>query len=273
MIETIKIILYRLEGKIDKLLKLEQPPKGKWVMLNCVNWMPLNNLPISDTSECTYFVLPVSANGVLVGTNSTLEAKFVSDVHSGGKKATFSVAGGTQKIDDITLAVKQKTNLVNAIGEHIKLHKYDGVWIDIENTKIDPQVMVDFILAVRTKLDSIAPNLILGVYTQHWQKDTVWAKIQDASSAISFMSVMVYDFQYTIDELKKITLDWFPKIKDRSKLLAGVAVNYQTGLTVLQYGEVLDFVNSEKLGGVGIWENTLFTEEWRKIQRLKFIPT
>lgn len=252
------------------------PPVGdkKWVMVNVIEWSAagLANLPTADSSECSYFVLPVMANGALIGGNDTKEKNFVAAVKAAGKLPTFSVAGGIQSVADITAAVTVNRNgFLNAIATHLIQYGFGGIWIDIEGTKIDAQAMADFLLALRVKFDSIRPGLTIGVYTQGYQKETVWAKLSLAADAIDKISTMIYDYEYTLDELKSQTLAWLPKVKNqRSKLLAGLAVNYTTGLTAEQYANVLDWVNAENLGGVGLWNNVLFEDAWKRVQRQKF---
>lgn len=250
------------------------PPVGKYIMLNAIRWNAtgLNTLPIDDTSEVTYFVLPVAANGTLLNMSSTLETKFVADVHTKGKKATFSVAGGAQNVADITSAVvNNRTAFINNIASHITLHNYDGVTIDIENTALNPQVITDFFIALRIKLNTIRPNLIIGAYTQPYQLNTVWANIAQAASGIDWLSPMIYDFVYTIPELVTLTKAWLPRVgNDKTKLLCGIAVNYPTGLTTAQFGQVLDIVTVEGWKGVGVWENTLYTQPWLDVRHSKW---
>lgn len=244
----------------------------KYVLLNAINWNAagLNSLPIADTSECTYFVLTVESGGALMGGSPTLEAKFISDVKAGGKKATFSIAGGSQNIAAITAAVNQKTNLVNSIAARITSMGYDGVTLDIENTNIAPQAMVDFVLALRAK---IGPEKIIGQYTQPFQLNTVFSLIQNAAPALTWLSPMIYDAgPFDLQTFTIQTRAWEGKV-GKSKLMGGVAVNYPPndgGLSVTQYGQVLDVVNTEGWAGVGLWQNTLFTEPYRAIQKNKF---
>lgn len=250
------------------------PIQKDYVLLNCINWNAggLNNLPLIDASEFTYFVLSVDRDGGLVGMSNSVEMKFVNDVRLAGKKPTFSIAGGSQNIGDITRAVTVKRNdFINNIINHISQLKYSGVFIDIENTSIDAQAMADFVVALKQKLNLVDTNLTIGIYTQPYQLNTVWAKIQQAADSFDFICPMIYDFNYTIQELKDLTLAWLPKTKNNpKKLLCGLAVNYPTGLNSQQYGEVLEWVKQEGLRGVGLWNNVLFTEPWRQAQRLKF---
>lgn len=237
-------------------------------MLNAITWKEsqLQSLPLQDISEATYFVLSVDAAGKLLETNPALEAKFVADVKARGKKATFSIAGGAQNIAHITSAVTTNREVfINNIAAHVTQFGYDGVVLDIENTNLPASALPTFINQLRAKLGS-APSI--GVYVQHWQIGTVHAELEKAADAISWISPMIYDFTYTLDELKSLILAWLPKVKgDKLKLLAGVAVNYATGLGVEQYREILKWVNEQGLGGVGLWQNTLFTQPWIDAQR------
>lgn len=246
---------------------------GKYIMLNAISWKPesLNTLPISDISELTYFVLPVSSSGELTGTSATVEAAFVKNVHAGGKKATFSIAGGAQDIQNITSAVTTNAvAFINNIVTHIRLHNYDGVVLDIENTNIAAMAMVNFIQGLRTKMDTLRPNLILGIYTQPYQINTVWKDIAQAATSITWLAPMIYDIgQFNATEFTALTKAWESKV-GKEKLLGGIAVNYPSengGLDVEQFKQVLDIVSTEGWRGVGIWQNTLYTQPWLDARR------
>lgn len=245
-------------------LSTPTPPLEKpYIFLNCINWAPLHSLQLADASEFGYFVLPVAASGSLLGGNPILEAKFVGDVHAAGKKATFSIAGGSQHPNDIKTAVTQKTILISNIKTRCQVYQYDGVTLDIENTSIDPGVIVDFVLALRAQL---GPTAIIGMYTQPFQLNTVFSKIQDAKNALTWLSPMIYDYPYTITELKNEVLKWSSRV-GASKTLTGVAVNYPSGLSVPHFKEVLQWTSANNLKGCGIWENTLYTGDWVTARR------
>ncbi len=246
---------------------------NKYIMLNAISWEPasLSTLPLNDASEVTYFVLPVSAFGELIDTSLTLEGAFVKAVHAAGKKATFSIAGGSQDIQDITSAVTMNAAiLINNIATHIRLHNYDGIVVDIEDTDITALSMTNFIRALRTKIDTIRPNLVLGIYTQPYQINTVWGNIAQVANAITWLSPMIYDIgPFNATDFRTLTKAWEPKI-GKEKLLGGIAVNYPSekgGLTVEQFKQVLDIVNTEGWRGVGIWQNTLYTQPWLDARR------
>lgn len=260
---------------IEKTDSVPQPTPiaSKYILLNAINWNDagLNTLPIGDASEITYFVLPVSATGQLLSTSPTTEAAFVKNIHAGGKKATFSIAGGAQNVEDITAAVTSNSAaLINNIVEHIALHNYDGVTVDIENTNIAAQTMADFIKALRVKLDTLRSNLILGIYTQPYQIDTVWKNIAQIASSLTWLAPMMYDRGlYTAADFLATTQAWESRVP-KEKLLGGVAVNYPTqdgGLSVDQFKEVLDMIDTNNWSGVGIWQNTLYTQPWRDVRR------
>lgn len=251
------------------------PAQGKYVMLNCINWNSagLNAIPVSLTSECTYFVLPVSSTGLLLGQSVSAETKFVQDVHAKGKKATFSIAGGSQNVSDIHSAINNyRAQLIENIAVHLTQFGYDGVTLDIENTTLPAQTIVDFVNAVRVRLNLIKPNLIIGMYTQPYQLNTVMAKLDLCADSLTWLSAMIYDFPNTVAELKTLTLAWLPRVKnDKKKLLVGIAVNYpETGLNLTELPQVLDWVNAEGLRGVGIWDNTLLTQPYQDILKAKF---
>lgn len=260
------------------------PTNKKYVMLNCITWPanPLTNLP-NEASEYTYFVIPVNANGTLVaggpgatGTNDALERKFVADVKAKGKKVTFSIAGGAQNVADITAAVTtNRTAFLNNIAAHITQYGYQGIFVDIEGTNIPAATMLSFIKDLRVKLDSITPGLTIGIYVQPYQKDTVWARIQEAVSSFDFLSPMLYDFgPYNKQQWQDMTNAWLPRVaNDKSKLLCGVAVNYPAengGLSPAQYGEVLDMVNANGWRGIGLWQNEIYTQPYRDVLKAKF---
>lgn len=242
------------------------PTGKKYVLLNCINWSSLNNLQTLDASEFTYFVLLVNSNGVLTGGSISQETKFVSDVHAAGKKATFSIGGGTQNVTAITTAVNTRTVLIQSIYDHIHTFGYDGVTLDIENTNIAPQSMVDFIVALRQK---IGVDKIIGCYVQPFQILTVWNRIEQAASSLTWLAPMIYDFPNTVADLKTLVSAWIPKV-GLSKLLAGVAVNYDaTGVDMTEFPQVLDWINAQGLLGIGIWENTLYIQPYRDILHTK----
>lgn len=274
-----------LHAKVDKLLiptPIPVPPTppvppippvtpSKWVLLNCINWNlnALNNLPLQDATEFTYFVLPVNADGSLKGINPTQETKFVSDVHGAGKKATFSIAGGTNNIADITAAVNQKFNLVNAIKLHVDQFGYDGVTIDIEGTAIDAQAMKDFMVLLRTSLG----DKIIGCYIQGYQLNTVWAKLNEYKDVLTWISIMYYDSGlFNLALFNSLNAQLEAKV-GKDKVLGGVAVNYpvnNTGLSPEQFGQCLDAINDKGYKGAGLWQNVSYTEPWKQVRRTKF---
>src|SRR3990167_10194803 len=144
------------------------PPSvdSKYVFLNVPNWLPIDNLPLQYASEFSYFVLPVSASGMLMGTSDAAERFFVSKVIAAGKKPTFTVGGGTQSASDITAAITLNKNaFINNITEHLTRYNFSGVCIDIENISIAPQSIVDFIKLLRIKFDSVKIGLKIGIYS------------------------------------------------------------------------------------------------------------
>lgn len=245
-------------------------PTKKHVLLNCINWGSLANFPLEAT-EYTYFVLLVARDGNLIFGSETAEKKFISDIHAMGKKASFSVAGGTQNVNDITNAITSttaRTNLINKISARMAWG-YDGVTLDIENTNIQPDVLVTFFKELRAKLGI---GKIIGVYTQPYQFSTVWAKTEQIEPYINWLSPMIYDFANTVSEAKQYTLKWLPKLNNnKSKLLFGGAVNYDaTGLDLTEWGQILDWINQEGLGGIGVWNDQLYTASYRDVLKSKF---
>lgn len=259
------------EYKLQAELVGAPTPTGKYVMLNCINWASFDNLPILDASELTNFVYLVSGAGVILGGNSTIENKLVSDVHAKGKKVTFSIAGGTQSVADITAAVTtNRTAFINNIANKITQYNYDGIAVDIENTNLNSQVMPDFLNALRAKLDTIKPNLRIGVYTQPYQLNTVWAKIAEAKNAITWLSPMLYDYPNSVEQIKTTTQPWVDRV-GKEKILLGAAVNYDaSGFDLNEWSRALDIVNTEGWQGVGIWQNQLYTQPYRDITKSKF---
>lgn len=244
------------------------PSTKPYVMLNCINWNAAGLLNLPDASELTYFVLPVDGMGNLTGGNVQMENKFITDVHLKGKKATFSVGGGSQAPANIMSSMTTfRGPFILSIVNRINMG-YDGVTLDIENTTLDPSVMPSFINDLRIALDKVKPNLIIGVYTQPYQVDTVHARTQEAANAITWLSPMIYDFGvFTIPMFTELTKRWLPKVgNDKTKLLGGIAVNYPIsggGVDVGTFTQVLNTVKTEGWKGVGIWENTLYTKPWQ----------
>ena len=254
---------------------IEQP---KYVMLNAINWRPegLSNLPYADTSEITYFVIEVDNRGNLLFINSSQEEEFIKNVLASGKKVTLSIGGGSQDTNDISSAViNYGSAFAQRLAGYIHMAGYSGVWLDIENTSIPPDAINAFISILRYQLDTFSVGLSIGIYVQPYQLNTVWSNLGDIADRFSRLSAMIYDAgPFNFDTFKRQTLEWLPRIgNNRSKLLIGAAVNYPIqdgGLTPEQYAQVLDFVNEEKLGGAALWNNALFSEPWRVIQRQKF---
>lgn len=238
-----------------------------YVMVNCINWQNLDNLPLEAGTEFTYFVLPVAAHGALLGMNGAQEAKFVSDVHAAGKKATYSIAGGAQNSLDIKTALTSyRTAFIDDIYTHMNLHGYDGVTIDIENTDIAPDLMVTFFRELRLKLGSA----IIGCYTQPYQLNTVWAKVAEIKDYITWISPMLYDYPNSVLQIKSAIEPWAERV-GKEKVLLGTAVNYDaTGFDLNEWLQALDIVNAEGWGGVGIWQNNLYTEPYRAVVKEKF---
>ena len=243
------------------------PVPNKYVLLNCITWKPMDITP--NATEYTYFVLKVDKNGNLLDGNEIAEKKFIQDIHTKGKKATFSIAGGSQNVADISNVVNFSTpriNLVNQIKNRL-IWGYDGITIDIENTAIEPWVMQDFINRIRIE---IGPNPVIGVYVQPYQFDTVWGQINGAKHSISWLSPMIYDFANTVDQAIELTKKWIIKV-GKDKLLFGAAVNYDaSGLDPIEFVKILDWINTEGLKGIGIWQNTIYTLPYQGILKTKF---
>jgi hypothetical protein len=243
-------------------------------MLNATNWNTLTNLPISYTSECSYFVLTVDSSGTLMGGNASQESTFVANVHTAGKKATFSIGGSAQNSANLLSAMSSPAFISNIIA-HLQTYSYDGVTLDFENTSCNPILMANFINSLRVALDAYKPGLIIGVYVATWEANTVWANTKDFEKSIQWLSPMEYDGgPYNKTTMATNVNMWVGMMNGKSsKVLAGVAVNYPAtsgGLTTSQYGEVLDMVTQYNWGGCGIWQSQLFTQPWRDIQKTKF---
>ena len=265
-LEDNSTVIFDIPIVITQPVPTPTPPQNKkHVLLNCINWASLDSLPLNSASEFTYFVLLVNPNGSLTGGSPTLETKFVKDVHAAGKKATFSIAGGTQDVAAITAAITQKINLINAIKNHILEYGYDGVTLDIENTNLNPQVLADFINALKATIG----DKIIGIYTQPFQLNTVWSLIDKAKDSITWLAPMIYDFPNSTNDFKVITSQWLAKVP-KEKLLAGAAVNYNaSGLDSIEFPQILDWVNSQGLLGIGIWNNQLYTQPYQDMLKQK----
>lgn len=257
----------------------------KYTMLNCITWREgtLDKIPINDADEFTYFVLPVSSEGtLLIGNKSADEAddakekKFIADVHRAGKKATLSIAGGAQPDHaDIAKVLVNKGNiLISNIVNRINNLGYDGVILDIEHTHasgLAPNVIPDFVNKLRTMLGG---EKIIGMYTQPEEFYTSHKAIELAKDSLTWLSVMIYDAgYYDLNTFLNQSRPWAEKV-GKDKYLAGVAVNYPEksgGLNPAQFEEVLTAVIKEGWKGVGIWQDTIFTEPWREIRRIKIM--
>lgn len=277
-----KITELNLTGKLEdgtpisfQFPEVPQPAK-KHILLNCINWgQAFQNMSLSfptEATEYTYFVLLVAKDGKLIFGSEPAEKRFIQAIKAMGKQATFSVGGGSQNPNDLTATLTNITsrgNLINQISDRMAWG-YDGVTLDIENTTIHPDVMVAFLKSLRAKLGD---SKIIGVYTQPYQLNTVWGKLEMAEQYITWLSPMIYDFANTVAEAKGLTLQWQHKLNGkRSKLLFGGAVNYDTtGLDLTEWGQILDWINQEKLGGVGIWNSDLYLPAYRDILKSKFI--
>lgn len=251
---------------------------SRYVLMNCINWKPelFSSLPYTYFTEATYFVLEVSALGNLLGENGPLESSFVINAHNAGKKATFSIAGGAQSIPNITEAVTRYSEvMITDIISHIQRYKYDGVTLDIENTNINPYTMVIFVNRLRERLDAVRPGFIIGCYIQPWQLNTVWSKVENCIGSLTWISPMLYDAGYYNKDFYTNHMRTLVNRVGKSKALVGLAVNYPAadgGLDTVQYGEMLDVMNTEGWLGVGLWQNAIFTDPYRQVQTSKIIP-
>jgi hypothetical protein len=248
---------------------------SKYILLNCINWIPaeFQNLPLRHATEFTYFVLPVSSRGVLKGIDDGLEKSFVHTVHTAGKKATFSIAGGAQDLAAITSAVTRYSSaFIKNIVTHLKTYDFDGVTLDIENTNITPSAMMKFVHALRVQFKSIRPGLIIGCYIQPWQLNTVWTSLDQMINDFTWISPMCYDIGvYNRIQYTTWINDLVTKV-GANKVLAGLAVNYPPadgGLNEIQYGEMIDDTVLNGWKGIGLWQNTLFTPSYRTMQDSK----
>lgn len=252
-------------------------PTAKYVLMNNCTWEDNNALPYNLVTEATDFVHEVNANGSLRTdhTNAARERKLIEDASDAGKKATFSVAGGSQDKEMIKAAVTtNRAAFINAICDHLTTFNYDGVTLDIENTTISPADMVAFVKLLRHAFNDISPDLIIGIYTQPYQKDTVWARIADAVADFTWIAPMIYDDgAYNKQKWVNLTNEWLPHVQGiKSKLLTGLSINYPVnkgGLSAAQYGEMLDEVKAQGWGGVGLWRASTFTKLWQDIQIAK----
>lgn len=245
---------------------------SKYVVVNSVNWdlNALKALPFQYGSEFTYFVLTVSTKGTLSGESLSVESEFVKNVHDAGKKATFTVGGAKQSTSNMNRAITKKTILIDSIASHIISFGFDGVVLDIENTNINPQVMADFLVALRARLNAIKPNLIIGVYVQPYQINTVWANLSSVSNHITWVAPMLYDFgTYNHTQWTNLTNAWLPRVSgDKSKLLTGLAVNYPAnngGLSTSQFSEMINAQISQGWAGMTIWNNILYIPSYTQV--------
>lgn len=244
------------------------PLAKSYAMLNCVNWAPtaLKTLPLQAATELTYFVLPVTAQGALTGGSLSLESAFVKLAHDAGKTATFSIAGGSQNVSDITKAVTQKTNLITAIVNRVAQFGYDGVTLDIENTNLQTEALALFVNDLRRALGT---SKVIGMYSQPYQLHTVFSKLETFVDSLSWISPMCYDFPNTVEDIKTITTQWIEKA-GKDKVLLGLAVNYDdTGVNITEFESILAWGKEKGLKGVGIWNNILYTKEYQdKLQEI-----
>lgn len=249
------------------------PTVSKYVMLNVINWQPSELLTNAPATEYTYFVLKVSSAGYLLGINWDEMESFVNHVHGMGKKATFSVGGGAQSSPDIEAAIRNaQQNLINEIVYVMQNKNFDGVTLDIENTALTAQEFTGFVSALRAAMPA---GKIIGMYTQPYQINTVHALTQDVADKIDWLSPMIYDAgPFNLNTFETQTEAWLPKVgNDPSKLLGGVAVNYPAndgGLDTNLYGQVLDKIAEKGWRGVGIWQNTIYTQPWQDVTAAKW---
>jgi hypothetical protein len=147
------------------------------------------------------------------------------------------------------------------------------VTLDFEHTAgkgLAVNIIPDFVNALR---GALGPSAILGMYTQPDQLTTSHKALGQAKDALTWASVMVYDAgPYSKDRFLALSRPWATMV-GADKYLGGVAVNYPNtdgGLSVTQYGEVLDVATQEGWMGLGVWQHAIFTEPWRTMQRSKW---
>lgn len=265
-----KVSITQDDGKVYELTAtlLSQPSSKRYVLLNCINWGSLGNLP--PATEYTYFVLLVKPDGKLYGGNDAQERKFIADVKAKGGKVTFSIGGGTQSVLDIVTAVINRGALITEIASRMALYGYDGVTLDIENTNIPSTNINSFIGELRARL---GPTAIIGLNVQPYQINTVWGQIQAVQSAITWLAPMLYDAgTYNRQKWITDTNAWVTKV-GKEKLLCGLAVNYPApdgGLNPTHLGEMLDVINTEGWKGVGLWNDALHTAPYQDVLKSKF---
>lgn len=261
-----KITIHNDDGSVfgEATFTPNVPVKPKlYPMINCINWGGGMTTPLSKGSEFTYFVLLVNADGSLKNGNEAQERAFIAKVLAAGGIPTFSIAGGTQNIADITKAVTDRTGLVNAISARMAWG-YRGVTLDIENTNLSSATVNSFITTLRNTLGA---DKVIGIYSQPYQTETVWKDIGLVKDKINWISPMLYDNgaynkQAWIDATNAIA----NKV-GKDKTLYGLALNYagQGNVTLALLPEVMDTIVAQGWKGLGIWENTTYNANYQAI--------
>jgi hypothetical protein len=233
-------------------------------------------LPQIYEGATTNFVFWVDSNANIIphpDAISGLDRQFVNAVHAGGKKAVFSLFGGGQDHALQHQVVQNKgTTLINNIANKIVQEGYDGVCIDYENDpNPDPNLMPNFINALRTKLNQTRPGLLLIADLQPRAYNDVWENLRRCEASFSWVTVMLYDHpEWTNQEMRQRLNEYVPYMNNRKdKLLMGMSVASTSPPTMSPTGldTEIKWVKSNGFGGIMIWLNTRMTDShWQVIR-------
>ncbi|NLA86143.1 MAG: glycoside hydrolase [Clostridiales bacterium] len=142
-----------------------------------------------------YFTLDNDGSLLL---NATINADFVSDMHSRGISVVPFLSNEWSRTVG-KAALSNREQLSDSLAEAVSLYDLDGVNIDIENMTVNERdIYVDFIRLLRSKLPG-GKSLVVSVAANPWGSTTGWQGSYDyaaLSEYCDYLMVMTYDEHY-----------------------------------------------------------------------------
>jgi spore germination protein YaaH len=256
---------------IDALVWASTNSSGRPVVDAPTPWLP------QIYEGCvSVFVFRVDSNANIIqhpSAVSGLDTRFRDAVHAGGEKAIFSLFGGGQDPSLAHQVVQNKgTTLINNIANKIAQQGWDGVCIDYENDPTpDPNLMPDFINALRTRLNQVRPGLLLIADMQPRAFNNVWQNLRRCEPSFDWIQVMLYDNpNWTNLDLRVRLNEYVPYMNNRKdKVVMGLSVASTSRPTMSPSGldTEIKWVKANGFGGIEIWNNTQMTDShWQVIR-------